>query len=85
MTGLFCRYKAMWIKSTSYDISIKFNFEYFFLTCLYRGQSSKKCFSSSTVFLQWKQNLFFLGMVGLQYLPVSTYTTDVHLFLFSIR
>ena len=50
--------------SKKVKILVSSNYEYFFLTCLYRGQSSKKCFSSkSTIFLQWKQNLFSLGMV----------------------
>ena len=59
--------------SNQVKILVSSNFEYFFLTWLIWGQSSKKCFSSSTIFLQWKQNLFSLGMAGLQYLPVSTY------------
>ena len=42
------------------------------LTELYNGQSIKKWCSSSTLSLQALQNLSFAGVIGLQYLPVST-------------
>ena len=40
-----------------------------------------QAYKNSAIFLQWKQNLFSLGIAGLQYLQVSIHTTDVHLFL----
>ena len=45
--GLFSRYKGL---SNQVKIFVSSNFEYFFLTDSHRGQSKKKCFSSSAIF-----------------------------------
>lgn len=66
-TGLFVDTKLRGLNK-HVRISVSSNFQYFFLSCLYRGQPSEKA-----IVLQLKQNLFSIGMKGLQNLTASSY------------